>query len=147
MNQERLNSKQALKISQMLELASRLNLNIKEFIANPEGFLGLESARDFNLKLQELKKVLIAMNKDHMAKANENKKAEAPLTTQLVETVTPDTKNNTENQVKVAVKTTIKQPKKSKQQEAEEWLKNNPEYAEDNFDAELGLNTEQNEEC
>ena len=60
-----LNSQKATTFSKMLELAARLNLGIKEFMANPEGFLGLESAQSHQRNIERMKRRLLEINQNN----------------------------------------------------------------------------------
>lgn len=130
-----INSGKAYQMSQMLALASRLNIGIKDFIANPEQFLGLESARQLNQLYQQTKKVLLQINDDFLTKLHQSEK-EKPQQVQLKETITPDV----EPEEQAVEKPKLKKPQPRTQPEVEQWLQAHPELAED-FDAQLGLCT------
>jgi len=69
-----LTSKSAKLLGEMLELGAKLNSGIKEFIAAPDYFLGLESAQARRRNLERVKARLIQINEDNLAK----RQAEAP---------------------------------------------------------------------
>lgn len=128
------NSQKAATFGEMLELAARLNLGINEFMANPEGFLGIESAQAHQRNLQRMKQRLLQINRDNY----ERRKAETKNkpTRRLNETVDGTEDNTTEEVSKPTVN--VKERKRQRQQEAEQWLQNNPEFLED-VDALVGV--------
>jgi hypothetical protein len=124
-----MNSKQAETFSQMMNLAAKINVGIKEFMANPEGFLGIESKQAHKRNLQLIKEALLEINKD----SYERRKTEP---TETVAT----------NQIDEAIaSTTTSKPKKEslkqrREREAAEWLAQNSGELTD-IDTELGLTT------
>lgn len=150
-----LNSQKASLFSQMLELASRLNVGIKEFMANPEGFLGIESAKAHKRNLELIKDALLIVNQD----AYEKRKMEAPsqqATRRINEAIDaaeeiandPDSTDTeiatARNQADlVLANQRHKLPKQEslkqkREREAQQWLEQNPEFDED-LDVQLGL--------
>lgn len=150
-----LNSQKASLFSQVLELASRLNVGIKEFMANPEGFLGLESAQAHKRNLQLIKEKLLIVNQD----AYEKRKVDAPeqqATRRINEaidaaeevandpdatTIEVEAARNQADRVlanerhKLPLQESLKQ---KREREAQQWLAQNPEFGDD-LDAQLGL--------
>jgi hypothetical protein len=63
-----LTSKSAKLLSEMLELAAKVNTGIKEFIAAPDFFLDLESAQARKRNLQRVKERLIEINENNLTK-------------------------------------------------------------------------------
>ena len=69
-----LTSKSAKLLGEMLELGAKLNTGIKEFIAAPDFFLGLESAQARKRNLQRVKARLLEINENKLTQ----RQAEAP---------------------------------------------------------------------
>jgi hypothetical protein len=69
-----LTSKSAKLLGEMLELGAKVNSGIKDFIAAPDYFLGLESAQARKRNLERVKARLVQINEDNLAK----RQAEAP---------------------------------------------------------------------
>lgn len=159
-----ISSKTAAKLSQMMELASKLNSGIKEFIANPEDYLGIESGKKRNQLYRQLKQVLIEINNDYLAKRNAEKQQQAKQHLSINENVvgqqddnspfesesSDDRANNSQpnrqstnrkpSRPQIVSKSTNRpkvERQKQKQLEAQAWLEANPEFAQD-LDAELG---------
>jgi hypothetical protein len=158
-----LNSTASEVFGEMLSLASRLNLEIKAFMANPEGFLGIESAQAHQRNLELMKQRLLEINRDNY----ERRKAEAEAKTatrrineaiDAAEEVAEDPDaseeefeearhqadmvlaNERHKLPKSTVSGKVKRRQLSRQQEAEQWLKNNPEFLED-VDALVGVSS------
>lgn len=88
-----INSQQALTYSKMMELASKLHIQIKDFIASPEEFLGMSSAKQRNQLYRHLKQVMIEINNDYLAKRNAYKKENASSQRLFNEVTIADTSN------------------------------------------------------
>lgn len=132
-----LNSEKAAAFGEMLELAARLNLGIKEFMANPEGFLGIESAQGHQRNLQRMKQRLLQINRDNY----ERRKAEADnniATRRINEEVDTAESDTPTEEVLKPNPVNAKQRQRQRQQEAEQWLQDNPEFLED-VDALVGV--------
>jgi hypothetical protein len=69
-----LTSKSAKLLGEMLELAAKVNAGIKEFIAAPDFFLGLESAQARKRNLQRVKARLLEINENKLTQ----RQVEAP---------------------------------------------------------------------
>jgi hypothetical protein len=151
-----LNSQKAAAFGEMLELAARLNLGIKEFMANPEGFLGIESAQSHQRNLQRMKQRLLEINQDNYErrKAEAEQKAATRRINEAIDAAEAiaDDPDATEEELEAArhqasmvwanehpkrkqqgetTPVTVKQRKRQRQQEADEWLQNHPEFLED----------------
>jgi hypothetical protein len=151
-----LKSQKAAVLAEMLSLASRLNLGIKAFMANPEGFLGIESAQVRRHNLQRTKQRLLTINRNHY----ERRKAEAEqktATRRINEAVDAaeaiaDDPDATDEKFEAARHeadmvwsheqhkrqpqgqtrpVTVTRRKQQREQEAEEWLENHPEFLKD----------------
>jgi hypothetical protein len=136
-----MNSKKTELFSQVLALAARLNLGINEFMDDPEGFLGIESTKSRQHARQRVKQRLLEINRNHY----ERRKTEAvsrPVTRRLNDEIdaTPDSDELKLKEPRKSPKTAIKSGKRKtdRKREAEEWLKNNPEFSED-VDAQIGI--------
>lgn len=136
-----MNSKKTELFSQVLALAARLNLGIKEFMDDPEGFLGIESTKSRQRARQRVKERLLEINRNHY----ERRKTEAvsrPVTRRLNDEIdaTTDSDELKLKEPRKSPKTAIKSGKRKtdRKREAEEWLKNNPEFSED-VDAQMGI--------
>lgn len=136
-----MNSRKAELFGQILTLAARLNLGINEFMADPEGFLGIESAKSRQRALQRVKQRLLEINQDNY----ERRKAEAddPIVTRSVNETTDaaeptEAVTAPERSVPAGTRAKAGKRKLDKEREAEEWLKNNPEFSED-IDALMGI--------
>jgi hypothetical protein len=138
-----MNSRKAEVFSRILALAARLNLGINEFMADPEGFLGIESAKTHQRALQRIKQRLLEINQDNY----ERRKAEAddPIATRRVNEVIDTAEDElagaeTGNERRKSSRTRGKSSKRKldREREAEEWLENNPEFSED-IDALMGI--------
>ena len=116
-----MNSKTAAKLSQMMQLASKLNLYIKQFIQDPEQFLGIESAKKRNQLYRKLREIMIEINNSYLRQRNERNKEKAAKNIPINENVVADRKQQ-------------------KQREAELWLEQHPEINQD-VDSQLGLST------
>lgn len=137
----RMNSKKAELFSRVLALAARLNLGINEFMADPEGFLGIESAKSRQRALQRVKERLLEINRDNY----ERRKADADdsIVTRRVNETTDaaeptEAVTAPERSVPSGTRNKPVRRKLDKEREAEEWLKNNPEFSED-IDALMGI--------
>lgn len=130
-----INSKQAETFSKMLDLAAKINVGIKEFMANPEGFLGIESKQAHQRNLQLIKEVLLAINKDSYER-RKTEATETSATNQVDEVI--------DNSEAIASTSTFKPKKESfkakREREAAEWLAKNSGELTD-IDSELGLTT------
>lgn len=149
-----LNSSQAQIFGEMMALAGRLNVGIKEFMQDPEKFLEIESAKQRNLLLRHLKQVIIQMNDDYLAERNAKNKEENQSERQFNEVTMsnqvdevdndlpfePEPQPKIEPQPKVAKVKKSPKSKKQQQLEAQAFLQAFPEYADD-IDEELGLST------
>jgi len=152
-----LTSKSAKLLSEMLELAAKVNSGIKEFIAAPDYFLGLESAQARKRNIQRVKARLIQINEDNLAK----RQAEAPeqqATRRINEAIDAaeeadpedfEDARNQANRIK-AENPKPQQPKPGKLKrrtarldEVSEWMERNAQLLgmESDIDAELGLTT------
>jgi hypothetical protein len=134
-----LKSNQAQKFSKMLDLAAKLNLGIKKFMANPEGFLGLETAQAHQRNLQLIKEQLLIINRNHY----EERKAKAkdqPKTRPINDVVDGefDTDLDSDQPFAPEPQQSKLTRKQEREQEAQQWLADNPEFLED-VDAQLGL--------
>lgn len=162
-----LNSQKALLFGKMLELASRLNIGIKQFMANPEGFLGLDTKTAHQKNLLNVQKRLLQINQDQFEKRKAAQEIQT-ATRRINEAVDAAEEASDEqfeevrhqaNRVFALEKdklastpapgqvTVIQLPppkteqrKLTKQQEAEQWLKDNPEFLED-VDAQMGISS------
>jgi hypothetical protein len=141
-----MNSKLAELFSEMLNLAARLNVGIKDFMANPEGFLGLESAEAHKCNLQRIKEKLIIINRD----AFEKRKVESETVNirQINEMLDADKTDDTPFTVEEAapVQRTKKLSnnltrKQQKELEAATWLAQNSSELDEDIDTQLGLST------
>ena len=152
-----LTSKSAKLLGEMLELAAKVNSGIKEFIAAPDYFLGLESAQARKRNLERVKARLIQINEDNLAK----RQAEAPeqqATRRINEAIDAaeeaepedfEGARNQANRIKAEnPKPQQPQPGKLKRRrvtldEASEWIERNAHLLgiESDIDAELGLKT------
>ncbi|MBW4622358.1 MAG: hypothetical protein KME17_23760 [Cyanosarcina radialis HA8281-LM2] len=113
---------------EMMLLASRLARDTESFMANPEGFLGIESAQAHTNNLNLVKARLLEINQNHY----ERKKAERDdAQLELAEAETPFPQPST------PVTTPSSRP--SKQLEAQQWLDANQHLLEPDIDAELGV--------
>lgn len=136
-----MNSKKTELFSQVLALATRLNLGIKEFMDDPEGFLGIESPKSRQHARQRVKQRLLEINQNHYERRKTE--AEGQLVTRRLNDEIDATPNSDEPKLKEprkSPKTAIKSGKRKtdRKREAEEWLKNNPEFSED-VDAQMGI--------
>jgi hypothetical protein len=141
-----MDSKSAELFSEMLNLAARLNAGIEDFMANPEGFLGLESAEAHKCNLQRIKEKLIIINRD----AFEKRKVESETVNirQINEMLDADKTDDTPFTVEEAapVQRTKKLSnnltrKQQKELEAATWLAQNSSELDEDIDTQLGLST------
>ena len=151
-----LTSKSAKLLGEMLELAAKVNSGIKEFIAAPDYFLGLESAQARRRNLERVKSRLIQINEDNLAK----RQAEAPeqqATRRINEAIDAaeeaaedfEDARNQANRIKAEnPKPQQPQPGRLKRRgptldEVSEWMERNAHLLgiESDIDAELGLTT------
>lgn len=129
------NSKDAELYAEMLQLAARLNLGIKEFIDNPEVFLGLIPIA----KLQEVrnlaKATLLEINAAKMAQRNQQKQRTETRryndTVDAVQRIDEPEESESDDE-KIEAK--ARQRKAKKQQEAEQFLQDNPEFTKESDD-------------
>ncbi|MCU0532910.1 MAG: hypothetical protein MUD14_03315 [Hydrococcus sp. Prado102] len=141
----KMNSQKAQAFGQMLELASRLNLGIKEFMANPENFLGIESAKAHQCNLQLVKEKLLLINQDYY----EKRQAEAPEqqasrrineTIDATEAIYEEIEESENEHHPLNTPPQQESLKQRREREAAEWLaKHGSEFGED-IDTQLGLN-------
>ena len=150
-----LTSKSAKLLGEMLELAAKVNAGIKEFIAAPDFFLGLESAQARKRNLQRVKARLLEINENKLTQ----RQVEAPeqqATRRINEAVDAaeaadpedfEDARNQANRIK-AENPKPQQPKPGKLkrraatlEEASEWMERNVHLLgmEPDIDAELGL--------
>jgi hypothetical protein len=150
-----LTSKSAKLLGEMLELAAKLNSGIKDFIAAPDYFLGLESAQARKRNLERVKARLVQINEDNLAK----RQAEAPeqqATRRINEAIDAaeeaepedfEDARNQANRIKAEnPKPQQPQPGKLKRRaatldEVTEWMERNAALLGADIDAELGIKT------
>lgn len=149
---DKMSSKNAMKLAELLNLAAKINVGIKEFMENPDLFLGLEDAAAHNRNLQRVKAKLLEINKDNYERRKTekqqheeqlgNREVAAPVTTTHIVQPKPKTEtvrikqyDSQGNLVSVKPATPMR---KAMQKAAEDWLKQHPEFAEDP-DAKMGL--------
>lgn len=150
-----LTSKSAKLLGEMLELAAKVNAGIKEFIAAPDFFLGLESAQARSRNLQRVKARLMEINENKLTQ----RQVEAPqkqATRRINEAI--DAAENAEpeefeearhqaNRIKAQnPQPQQPQPGKLKRRaatldEVAEWMERNAAVLGTDIDAELGLKT------
>ena len=141
-----MDSKSAELFSEMLNLAARLNAGIEDFMANPDSFLGLESAEAHKRNLQLIKEKLIIVNRD----AFEKRKVESETVNirQINEMLDADKTDDTPFVVEET--TPVQQTKKlhknltrkqQKELEAATWLAQNSSELDEDIDTQLGLST------
>jgi len=150
-----LTSKSAKLLGEMLELGAKLNSGIKEFIAAPDFFLGLESAQARKRNLERVKARLIQINEDNLAQ----RQAEAPeqqATRRINEAIDAaenadpedfEDARNQANRIKAEnPKPQQPPPRPLKRRgatldEVSEWMERNAALFGADIDAELGLKT------
>lgn len=150
-----LTSKSAKLLGEMLELAAKVNSGIKEFIAAPDLFLGLESAQARKRNLQRVKARLIEINENNLTK----KQVEAPekqATRRINEAIDaaenadPDEFESARNQAnRIKAQNPVRQQPQPGQlkrraatlDEVAEWMERNTHLLgiESDIDAELGI--------
>jgi hypothetical protein len=150
-----LTSKSAKLLGEMLELAAKVNSGIKEFIAAPDFFLGLESAQARKRNLQRVKARLLEINENKLTQ----RQVEAPeqqATRRINEAIDAaenadpedfEEARNQANRIK-AENPKPQQPKLGKLKrraatidEVSEWMERNAALFGTDIDAELGLKT------
>lgn len=152
-----LTSKSAKILGEMLELAAKVNTGIKEFIAAPDFFLGLESAQARQRNLQRVKERLIEINENKLTQ----RQVEAPeqqATRRINEAIDAaenadpsefEEARNQANRIKAEnPKRQQPQPGKLKRRavtldEVSQWMERNAGVIGADLDAELGLKTVQ----
>ncbi|WP_377481895.1 MAG: hypothetical protein P2A85_29405 (plasmid) [Microcoleus anatoxicus] len=148
-----LTSKSAKLLSEMLELAAKVNTGIKEFIAAPDFFLDLESAQARKRNLQRVKERLVEINENNLTK----KQVEAPQqqatrrineAIDAAENAEPEEFEEARNQAnRIKAQNPQKQqpqPGKLKRRaatldEVSEWMERNAELIGVDMDTELGI--------
>jgi hypothetical protein len=147
-----MSSKTSALLAQMLELASRINVGIKDFMANPDVFLGLESAEAHNRNIERIKARILEINKANYErrKAERSEAQEQQIAAPApAPQPAPAKASATEPAVRVKRYDTngtlvSDQPatpmRKAMQKAAADWLMQHPEFANDP-DAALGLST------
>jgi hypothetical protein len=151
-----LTSKSAKLLGEMLELGAKVNSGIKEFIAAPDFFLGLESAQARKRNLERVKARLIQINEDNLAK-HQAEGPEQQATRRINEAIDAEEAEpedfedarNQANRIKAEnPKPQQPQPGKLKRRaatldEVSEWMERNAQLLgmESDIDAELGLTT------
>jgi hypothetical protein len=138
-----MNSQKAELFSRILALAARLNLGINEFMSDPEGFLGIESVKTRQRALQRIKERLLEINQDHYERRKAN--ADENIATRRVNEALDAAEDEPARAKTISdrgepSRTRGKGVKRKldRKREAEEWLKNNPEFSED-VDALMGI--------
>lgn len=125
------NSHEAATFSRMLDWAARLNVGIKAFIDNPEGFLGLESAQARARNRQLMKDKLLQVNNDRyeQRKAQASEQVTTRRINEAVDAAVDETVDETVDAENEAAETRPQQPavaaklaKRQRQQEAADWL-------------------------
>lgn len=150
-----LTSKSAKLLGEMLELAAKVNAGIKEFIAAPDFFLGLESAQARSRNLQRVKARLMEINENKLTQ----RQVEAPqkqATRRINEAIDAAENAGPEefeearhqaNRIKAQnPQPQQPQPGKLKRRaatldEVAEWMERNAAVLGTDIDAELGLKT------
>jgi hypothetical protein len=136
-----MNSKKTELFSQVLALAARLNLGIKEFMDDPEGFLGIESTKSRQHARQRVKQRLLEINQNHYERRKmetEGQLVTRRLNDEIDATPDSDEPKLKERQKSPKISNKSSKRKTDRKREAEEWLKNNPEFLDD-VDAQIGI--------
>ena len=150
-----LTSKSAELLGEMLEIAAKVNTGIKEFIAAPDLFLGLESAQARKRNLQRIKERLLEINENKLTQ-RQTEAPEKQATRRINEAIDaaenaePEEFENSRNQAnRIKAENPQKQqpqPGKLKRRtatldEVAEWMERNANLLglESDIDAELGI--------